>query len=122
MKYETACTNLFSSSFESSVTERLLLAAPSTGRICTNCNKRVVRSVGEIYYHNFKQQHYDFIAKKKKLGILASVLYTGNGFRQAQNTTVDSEASQRIFARASRSLYSLRSDDPNKKHKTRDGM
>lgn len=75
----------------------------------------MVWSVSELCYHNFKQQHYYFIVKK--VGLLASIIYTGSGFRQAQIITADSEN-----IRQSEPLYSLGSDDGYKKRKTRDGM
>jgi hypothetical protein len=49
------------------MTVRLLLADPSSGRICTTCDNCVVRSVGELYYHNLKQHHYDFIVKRDRI-------------------------------------------------------
>jgi hypothetical protein len=44
--------------------EKLLLIYPLTGRISITFNQQVLRSVGQLHYHNPTQHHKDFIAQR----------------------------------------------------------
>jgi hypothetical protein len=45
-------------------TEKLLLAAASTGRISTTFNQRAQSPIGALHYHNLTRHHYDFIVRR----------------------------------------------------------
>jgi hypothetical protein len=40
--------------------DRVLLAAPLTGRVITSCNEHVECSISTLCYHNHRQHHYGF--------------------------------------------------------------